>query len=229
MKSLLLGSFLLLSTLLCAPSRADSPWEFRFQFIGLDHGVSSTRVDTGGDTVSLDSGTGFGVALNWERTMNRWIGLDLGISGAIEDSADVRINLDGGGNGVDASTLLIAPLSIGLNVHPLQPDSSLDLYVGPYAAMVNFGSFDLDITTGAGTSDARVDVGAGVDFAWGAQAGLDVDLGQPGAWSLSLGLRYLETALSDWDVSISSNGAAGRVDLDYEPVIFGIGLAYRRR
>ena len=219
--------WVLVTLTVAAPAaRAESPWQMRVNFLGLDHGAASSQIDAGGDTVTLDAGLGFGVALNWERRMSRWIGLDLGVAGAIEDSADVRIDIQGGSNGVDASSLIIAPLSIGVNVHPLQPESRLDLYFGPQIALVQFASFDVDIVTTDGNSDARVDLGAASDFALGAVAGLDVDLGKPDAWSFNFGFRYLDTSIDEWDVSIST-GAAGSVELDYDPLIFGIGWAYR--
>ncbi|MCZ6508322.1 MAG: hypothetical protein O7A04_09795 [Acidobacteria bacterium] len=101
-------------------------------------------------------------------------------------------------------------VSAGPNFH-FTPKSSVDLYAGPFVALVQFD----DATFSALGDTQRIELDDQVKL--GAQVGIAIPLGQ-NRWHFQAGVRYL-------DLSADSNDLNG-FDIDISPTIFTIGLGY---
>ncbi len=203
----------------------------RVRGIHVNPSDSSSEVDVpalGGDV----AGSGVGVSsdtvpeldLTYMLTPHWGIELILGMSqhdvdpqGAALIGALDGINAESGAADViDAWAL---PPTLTLQYH-FMPDSN----IRPYAGLgLNYTIFLHDDVTGPLAVDGAT-VNLRPSFGWAAQIGADFDLGDSG-WFANVDVKYI-----DMDTRAEFRGTAVgdvNVDVDINPVIFGIGIGKR--
>ena len=183
---------------------------------GEDEAATETRSRTFGVS-EISNTVACGLAAALERRLNRRLGLELGAL-----FADPDVNFDasrGGGFQVGANEgVALRAITLGLNVH-LTPDKAVDLYAGPLLAHTSYG--DLRFLVGAAGDPVDIAVSSSDNFTVGAQIGADIPLGN-NRWSLNLLARYLDSSL---DVAAGEQRTVRQ--LDYDPLIFGVGIGFR--
>ena len=193
-------------------SADDDPWKFRFAAVSMNPSGGTFAVPETGETFSYQSGSGAGVALDFEYRASRRLGIDFGL---ITASPGFSVAIDARPLSVSASgDIRITPIYAALNIH-LTPDGRFDLYVGPLLAYVTYDRFEL-----VAGPELREGFSAEEGLGFGAVLGLDIGLGS-GRWSLSTAVRYLATTLE----ASPADGGVGKTDID--PWIFSIGVGYR--
>ena len=204
-----------LITLLAAlPALAQTP---------IDVSVFAAWVDAQGDTAfeegleaDFESGTGFGVAVNWfwgNRLSTEFaasaVSLDAGLEAADEgDNEDEEFLIDLGS--VD-----LTPITATLQFH-FARDSRIDPYVGVGAAWVLAGdleSEDLDLLE---IGEVEVDD----EFTYLLNAGLGVH------FTNTFGL-YLDAKYIPLEPATRAAGDPEDVEIEINPVIFSAGLKFR--
>lgn len=164
----------------------------------------------------FDGGDGFFFGV--ERHFSERLGLELGILMADLEGQlmfDVAPPVPGGGFGealwgMNEGDVDFTPLTLGLNFH-LTPNSRPDLFIGPFVGLASFGG-----TTISDLGESfRYDFDD--EFVFGVNAGLDIPFKSGGPWALAAGVRWMD---------VSADDPASGVNLDVEPLIATIGLAY---
>lgn len=172
--------------------------------------VVSTEVGVGGVSVDIDSKAGAGFRLEYRFTPT--LGVEFGLLGA--SSFDTNVGNLGNGFGVETGIDSFAPLTLGLNYH-FPTDHSLDLFAGPFLALVRYG----DVSVQTGTGGVVVTETVDSDTGWGVILGIDLPIGSSG-WLLQSNLRYIDT-------DMTGSTSDGRFDSSFDPLIFSIGFGYR--
>ena len=212
MTAVLITLFVALATLPGTASADDDPWKFRFAVVSMNPKGGTFVISETDETFSYQSGSGVGLALDFEYRASRRLGIDFGV---ISASPGFTVAVDAEPLSVSASSdIRITPIYTALNVH-LTPDSRFDLYIGPLLAYVTYDRFEL-----VAEPDLREGFSAEEGFGWGAVLGLDIGLGS-GRWSLATAVRYLDTTLE----ASPSDGGVGKTDIN--PTIFSVGFGYR--
>jgi hypothetical protein len=155
-----------------------------------------------------EGGTGFGAELEWR--WNRRLSLATGIFFLDLDS-DLRLGTGGTALEERQSFGVYAPY-FGADWH-LSPDSRTDVRLGAFVAQLNFE----DIIYFDGTPNREI-LRYDDDFGFGLRLGVDHAWRKGGPWSLRAEVRYLVVLLE------SEN--AGE-DLDLDPLLLTLGIAYR--
>ena len=186
-----------------------TPWALKGSLVLVDADETfSVDKPTGGELFA--GGVEVGALFALEYRHSRHLGFEIGIGYA--KTPDIDEELDNGdtvGEGPE-----FVPVLAGLNFHLTDTDK-LDVYIGPRAAYVNFGSFDLELD-GESTS---YDVDN--DFAWGAAAGLSYRFNES-RWSVIAEVTYL-----DVDMKITEAGSNTSTISEYDPLILNVGATYR--
>jgi outer membrane protein len=65
-------------------------------------------------------------------------------------------------------------------------------------------------------------VKAGNSFGWALQAGMDYDINDN--WFLNLDVKYIDLGV---DITLNTGGVVRTVDVEINPIVFGIGVGYR--
>jgi len=161
-------------------------------------------------SVTLDDGSGFGLALEYRAT--RRLGIEA-LALFADLDVDVRLHpLDPPGPDATETRQVSSDLfGVGLNLH-LTPGRWIDVYVGPLVARVRYG----DLRSHAGGFGYAADFDD--DTALGITLGADLPLGRSGAWAVTAALRQL------WSTA-AVTGTNNEVDVD--PLIASAGFAYR--
>ena len=151
---------------------------------------------------------GFGAGVNFEIHFNDRVGLDLGImKGSMEDHFMVDI---ADYWGMDEKNLDFFTVQLGPNFH-LTPDTPVDLYVGPFIALMNYDNVSFDL------GGERYNHNVGDETTFGAQIGLDVPFGDSPV-GLHAIVRYMD--------STAEFSAAPDFNIDTSPFIYGVGLSF---
>jgi len=210
--AVLITIFVALATLPGTASADDDPWKFRFAVVSMNPKGGTFVVSESDETFSYQSGSGVGLALDFEYRASRRLGIDFGI---ISASPGFTVAVDAEPLSVSASSdIRITPIYAALNIH-LTPEGRFDLYIGPLLAYVTYDRFEL-----VAEPELREGFSAEEGFGFGAVLGLDIGLGS-GRWSLTTAIRYLDTTLE----ASPSDGGVGKTDID--PTIFSVGFGYR--
>ena len=185
----------------------DSRWTVRGFPLRMD--VDDDRFDTddGVERSSLTTSGGYGVGFNVEYRPNDRFGLEAGL---LYSEIDSMLTFDSPTEWLmdhDSSSLLV--LTFGPNFH-LTPGKRADFYVGPFVGFASVGNPSYDLGGTVGTVSGNFDD----EFVFGGQLGLDLALGDS-SWALHFGALYLNLGVGDQGV-----------DLDLNPLIGTIGLAY---
>ena len=153
-----------------------------------------------------------GAGLRAEYQFSPILGVELGVLGS--SGLDVDIGDLGGAFGVATEIGSFSPVTLGLNYH-FAPDIPMDFFAGPFVALVNYGSVELE----TGSRGVSTGISADNDWAWGGIAGLEIPL-RKGRWSIHANLRYIDTKLSSMEREVG-------LDSDLDPFIVSIGIGYR--
>ncbi|MEO1085645.1 MAG: outer membrane beta-barrel protein, partial [Acidobacteriota bacterium] len=191
----------------------DEPWRLRGNATWVDPsvGISDDELQSDGE---------LGASVSVERRLTPLVGLEIGALYGESFSSQRTAILDGVFFQQDYEVDFTA-LTAALNFH-LTPGRKVDLYLGPMIALIDFS--DTEITDFRRDSSGLFSFisgrfGSSEELALGAQIGADIGLGT-GPWSLNLSAKYLETS---YDVDFSE----GSVEIDFDPLILGVGFSYR--
>lgn len=209
----LAGLFLALTIASSASAEEDSKWHLRLFASYVNADLEGDDIDS--DTrIEDDDDAGLGISL--EHRFSRRVGLEFG---ALFTTPDIGFQQrQPGGRLVIANDgLRLTPVYAALNVH-LTPARKVDAYVGPMLAYVLYS--DLVLDAGGGLV-AEID--ADDDLAFGANLGLDVDLGQ-GRWTLGASAKYLDTT---FEGNVVGGDPDDTAELDVDPLILSLGVGYR--
>ncbi len=190
----------------------DPSWRLHVEFAVVDPSGDFATVDVGGSGVVVGFDSAVGAGLRGEYQFSKLLGVEIGALGASSFEVRTGIFSDLVGTAVDVNSF--APFTVGLNFH-LAPDSSIDLYTGPFLAIVKYGNVNVQTGIGGVTTGESVDT----DVSWGAIAGLDFPIGKRG-WSIQTSLRYIDT-------NMKGVSAGSPFDSEFDPVIFSLGFGYR--
>lgn len=184
------------------------------------------RLETGGDELrglpldppltasrfTLEDGSGAGLAVEYRAT--RRLGFEaLAILADLEGEFRLRHIDPAGPDEVVRRDVATDLYGIGLNVH-LTPGRRFDIYVGPLVALVRYDDFRPRPLAGGARFTADLDD----DTATGVTLGADMALGPSGRWAVSGAVRQLWSSVE--------RAESGR-ELDVDPLIASLGLAYR--
>jgi outer membrane protein len=170
-------------------------------------GISINGANTGIEA-SVDSDTM--PELDFTYMLERHWGLELILA---YTEHDVSTSL--GGLGKVASTKVLPP-TLTLQYH-FSPDSNIRPYLGAGVNYTHF--FDSKVKGGLDAPGADIDI----DDSWGlaAQAGVDIDMNED--WFVNFDVKYIDISA---DAHIK-NGASIKVDIDVNPIVWGIGIGRR--
>ena len=190
----------------------DPAWRLQADIAFVDPSGDSVAVETGIGGVNVDFDPQVGAGLRGEYQFTGLLGIEAGVMGA--SGINVSVGDTGGTAGVATKVSSFSPLTIGLNFH-FAKDSPVDLYAGPFFAIVSYG----DVEVEAGTSGVGTRVSVDRDFTWGGVAGVGIPFGKS-KWSFQSNVRYIDTSLEGADESDPFKS-------EFHPVIFSIGIGYR--
>ena len=213
----LLSTLVLALALLAQPADAqDDRWQLRISGVWVDPDVDFSDVDSDGDRVRAGADGTIGLGLALERRFSPRLGFEVG---ALHAAPDVTLDADlaGGARFNVSDSVGFTAVTAGLNIH-FTPDKAVDVYAGPLLAFVSFGDVGFRVQV-AGQTLAE-DFSTGDEFAFGAQIGADIGLGD-GPWSLNLAARYLDVGLE-----VTDDGGE-TTDLGFDPLILSAGFGYR--
>lgn len=183
----------------------DSPWLVRLRGIVMVPDESSS-VSVIGGSIDVDTVVVPELDISYFFTDN--VALELVLATTWHDAVDENSAL---GN-VDLGEVSLLPPVLSLQYH-FMPDSQFRPYVG---GGVNYTIFYNEDAPGGTVTSIDYEN----SFGFAVQAGIDIGFNDHWAINLDLKKVFLDT-----DVSI--NGGAITADLDLDPWIFGLGVAYR--
>lgn len=114
---------------------------------------------------------------------------------------------------------MVLPPTLTLQYH-FQPEASVRPYVG---VGINYTLF-YDEEASDSLNNAIGDTSIDIDDSFGIalQAGLDFDLNEK--WFLNADIKYIQI---DTEATLNTGGAINTVDVDLDPIVFGIGIGTR--
>ena len=170
---------------------------------GISVNGSNTGVEASADTDTMPE-------LDFTYMLERHWGLEL-ILAYTEHNANTSLL----GLGKFANTKVLPP-TLTLQYH-FSPDSNIRPYVGAGVNYTHF--FDSKVKGGLDAPGADLDI----DDSWGlaAQAGVDIDFNED--WFVNFDVKYIDISA---DAHIK-NGSSIKVDIDVDPIVWGIGVGRR--
>ncbi len=167
--------------------------------------LSEEDVDFGAVQDSVEASNELGWAFGFEWRWGQLLGLEFDYINSTQD-------IDLGGTTV--AEVDFAPVSASLNIHLINT-TFIDLYVAPTASYIYWG--DIEIDDPNGNLNITTDIEADPEFAWGAQVGLDIGLGEN--FVITGGVRWLSADLSPTDDDVD--------ELGVDPLISRVGVGLR--
>ena len=131
---------------------------------------------------------------------------NIGGAGALEGLGDV------------ADTWVLPP-TLTLQYH-FMPEASMRPYLGAGVNLTLF--YGEDATDSLNGAIGQTSVSLDESFGWAVQAGMDIDITD--RVFLNLDLKYVDI---DTTATLNTGGAINTVDVDIDPLIFGIGVGMR--
>lgn len=193
----------------------DKKWIMRVRGILLSPQDSSGSLTPGFPTGSVDAEDDMAPEIDFTYMISKHFGLEL-ILATTKHIVKGDGSLSGVGTIADARVL---PPTLTLQYH-LFPDGNFRPYVGAginYTIFYNEGaSQSLEATLGQTT----VDMDSSVGFA--AQAGVDIQVAK--GWFFNLDVKYVDL---DTTITLKSAGVSRKVNLEIDPIIFGVGIGVR--
>lgn len=193
-----------------AKAEEASRWTLKAGFALVDTSAPFAIDKPSGGQVHAGGNAELGVNIAVEYRLSDRIGLELATVYAKSPDVDDTVN---GNNDEIGEGPSFFPLVAGANIHLVNSDS-VDVYVGPRIAFVQFGDFDLNID-GQNTAFDVDD-----EFAWGATAGINYQIGE-GHWSLLAEVTYL-----DVDMEITQRGSNNSYESGFDPLVVNLGASY---
>ncbi|MHC4168170.1 MAG: OmpW/AlkL family protein [Planctomycetota bacterium] len=183
-----------------------SPWMVRARLLGIEPDDDSSSITVIGGKAEVDDSITGDVDFSYFFCSNVAAELTLAVS-----EHDVKATNTLVGN-IDLGDVKLLPPTLTLQYHFI-PDGKIRPYIG---AGVNYTVFFDD-----DPGDARsIDYDNAFGFAL--QAGVDIGINENWAINLDVKKIWLET-----DVSVKALATTVKTDVDIDPWLFGIGLAYR--
>lgn len=167
--------------------------------------LSDTTVTIGSVRDSVEESNELGWAFGFEWRWGKLLGLEVDY---INSTQDVEFG------GTKIAEVDFSPISASLNIHVIHT-KLIDFYVGPTASYVDWG--DIEVTGSAGNFNINRNINTDSELSWGAQAGIDIGLGDHLA--VTGGIRWLKLDLTP--------DQSGSEDLAVDPLISRVGLAWR--
>jgi len=203
-----LGIFLALFAVSPATAADDTGWRLKLT------GVAAQATAEGG------SDTAFGAGLGLEYRASRRLGVEVSLL-TTELKDKETFDFFGEETLTVESSLRMTPVLAKLNLH-LTPDSKADLYLGPVVGRVVYDDFKIEVRSEG--ESARGSIGTKDDWAWGAHVGVDVPVGDRGAF-FTAGVTWLKTEVG---IEVDpEDEEEGDVSSDLDPLVAQIGFGYR--
>jgi len=203
-----LGIFLALCAVSPATAADDTGW--RLKLTGV---AARATAEDGFDTA-------FGVGLGLEYRASRRLGVELSaLTSELED--EMTFDFFGEALTIEQS-LRMTPVLAKLNLH-LTPESKVDFYLGPVVGRMFYDDLEIEIR-GEGES-ARGSVGTRDEWAWGAHAGMDVPVGDRGAF-FTAGVTWLKAEV-EIEGEPEDEEEEGDFRSDLDPLVAQVGFGYR--
>ncbi len=193
---------------------ADDSWQVRGNFLAIDpRGDRSERqvIENLEVYTFIDHDNSLG--LSAERRFKGRLGLELGLFVASPDLQVVVVDRISGEAFGAVDSLDLFSFSAGLNVH-LTPNRRADVYAGPVVALIS--ASDLNLRDSGEVQTFKIDS----EIVLGAVVGVDVRI-KDSRWAFNANVRYLDYSFKP----AAEDG--GRVDIQFDPVIVGLGASYR--
>jgi outer membrane protein len=184
----------------------ESPWIIRARLLGVIPDDGSSSISVIGGKVEVDDSITGDVDFSYFFRDNIAAELTLAVS-----KHDVKAKNTAAGN-LDLGDVKLLPPTLTLQYHFI-PDGKIRPYVG---AGVNYTVF-FDDNPGVAT---KIDYDNAFGFAL--QAGVDYGINKNWAINFDVKKIWLST-----DVSLTALGSNLKTEVDIDPWLFGIGLAYR--
>ena len=184
----------------------ESPWMVRVRLLDVEPDDDSSTITVIGGKAEVDDSFSADVDFSYFFTDNIAAELTLAVSEHDVDAKNTSVG------DVDLGDVKLLPPTLTLQYH-LIPGGKFRPYIG---AGVNYTVFFDD-----DPGDARsIDYDNAFDFAL--QAGVDVGINENWAINFDVKKIWLDT-----DVSVKALGTTVKTEVDIDPWLFGIGLAYR--
>ncbi len=200
---------LVIVTLLAAPmGGAALAQDTHFKIFGTASYVASLSeedVDFGTVRDSVEASDELGWAFGFEWRFGKHLGVEVDY---VNSTNDIEL----GGQAV--AEVDFQPVSASLNFHLIHT-TFIDFYVAPTASYIDWG--DVEITGSGGNFNITSDIEADPEFAWGAQVGVDVGLGE--SFIVTGGVRWLKADLSPDDNNVD--------ELGIDPLVSRVGVGLR--
>ncbi len=183
-----------------------SPWMIRVRLLDVEPDDDSSAITVIGGKAEVDDSITGDVDFSYFFSNNIAAELTLAVA---EDDVEATNTSVGK---IDLGDVKLLPPTLTLQYHFI-PDGKFRPYVG---AGVNYTVFFDD-----DPGDAR-SIDYDNAFGYALQAGIDIGINENWAINLDVKKIWLET-----DVSVGALGTTVKTEVDVDPWLFGIGLAYR--
>ena len=152
------------------------------------------------DSVSAANALGYEAGFEWR--LHKIVGLE---GSYLVGSNDVDFGSTNIGS-LDSNAITAA-----LNFH-IVPTKHFDLWVAPVASWYHFKDFELDSSLGGGSTS--------INDEWGYGAAVGLDIGFNKTFAITAGVRYVK-------LNVSSDSSGGVDNVDINPLISRVGVAFR--
>ena len=183
-----------------------SPWMIRARLLGIEPDDDSSDITVIGGKATVDDAITADVDFSY--FFSDHVAAELTLTVAEHDVEAKNTSV----GKIDLGDVKLLPPTLTLQYH-LSPDCNLRPYVG---AGVNYTVFFDD--------DPGDALGIDYDNAFGFALQAGIDIGIDDNWAINFDVKkiYLET-----DVSVKALGTEVKTEVDIDPWLFGVGLAYR--
>lgn len=192
---------------------AERGWVLRISGAWADPDFSFRQVGEE-EEVRIDVDSEIGFAVDLEYRFSDRLGVDVGVTW-VELGTTLTVGIPDVISVSFDDDLSFTPVTAALNIH-LTPASTVDLYIAPLIAWVQYGDLEYVIE-----DVGRLGVTIDDDVAWGVALGLDVPIGERG-WLVSAAASYLDTDLDGTD-----QDEGGRESFDFNTIGLRLGVGYR--
>jgi outer membrane protein len=183
-----------------------SPWMIRARLLAVEPDDDSSAITVIGAKAEVDDSISGDVDFSYFFSANIAAELTLAVAEHDVEATNTSVGK------LDLGDVKLLPPTLTLQYH-LMPDGKIRPYIG---AGVNYTVFFDD-----DPGDAR-SIDYDNAFGYALQAGVDVGINENWAINFDVKKIWLET-----DVSVGALGTTVKTDVDVDPWLFGIGLAYR--
>lgn len=199
-------AFVVTGILPCAATAQDSPWLLRVRFLNIAPDDDSSTITGVGGKAEVDDAYTADVDLSYFFSDNVAAELTATIAEHDVEAKGTALGT------VDLGSVSILPPTLTLQYH-LMPDSNIRPYVGAGVTYVFFYDDDPPRPLSIDYDD---------EFGWALQAGVDIGLDENWAINLDVKKIWLST-----DVSVGTPIGTVKTEVDVDPWLFGVGVAYR--